>query len=308
MRRTRQSQSVAAGGRESIGVTDKEIENTMNVLQRLFGQPKPLIAMVHFPALPGRPSYDAGGGLELLLTRVRHDLHHLQDAGVDGLLFCNEQDLPYSFDVPPEIPATMAYIIGRLRDETRLPFGVNILWDPVATIRLAAATGAAFVREVFTGTYESDMGFWSPRGSDAFLVRRQLDAQNIAIFNNITPEFARSIANRSVAERAKVAEFFGADALLISGHMAGASADLDNIREAKDAAPRTPVLANTGVNETNIERLLGVADGAIVGTAFKVNGYIWNPVDPERAKRLVERARAVRAAETMASMGGRMEG
>lgn len=275
----------------------------MNVLQRLFAQPKPLIAMVHFPALPGRPDYDSAGGLEHILSRVRQDLHHLQDAGVDGLLFCNEKDLPYSFDVAAEIPATMAYIIGRLRDEVRLPFGVNILWDPVSTIRLAAATGALFVREVFTGTYESDMGLWSPRGSDAFLVRRQLDAQHVAVFNNITPEFARSIAGRSVAERARVAEFFGADALLISGQMAGASADLANIREAKEAAPKTPVLANTGVNETNIERLLDVADGAIVGTTFKVDGYIWNPVDPERARRLVERVRAVRAATTVGVEG-----
>ena len=278
-------------------------EDSMNVLQRLFAQPKPLIAMVHFPALPGRPHYDAAGGLEMLFSRVRQDLHHLQDAGVDGLLFCNEKDLPYSFEVPAEIPATMAYIIGRLRDEVRIPFGVNILWDPVATIRLAAATGALFVREVFTGTYESDMGLWSPRGTDAFLARRQLDAQHVAVFNNITPEFARSIANRSVAERAKVAEFFGADALLISGQMAGASADAANIREAKEATPQTPVLANTGVNEANIERLLAVADGAIVGTAFKVDGYIWNPVDPARAQRLVERVRAMRASSAVGVEG-----
>ncbi len=239
----------------------------------------------------------------MLFSHVRQDLHHLQDAGVDGLLFCNEKDLPYSFEAPAEIPATMAYIIGRLRDEVRIPFGVNILWDPVATIRLAAATGALFVREVFTGTYESDMGLWSPRGTDAFLVRRQLDAQHVAVFNNITPEFARSIANRSVAERAKVAEFFGADALLISGQMAGASADAANIREAKEATPQTPVLANTGVNEANIERLLAVADGAIVGTAFKVDGYIWNPVDPERAQRLVERVRAMRASSAVGVEG-----
>ncbi len=197
----------------------------MTVLQRVFATPKPLIAMVHFPALPGRPHYDTSGGLEAILDRVRHDLGHLQDAGVDGLLFCNEKDLPYSFEVPAEIPATMAYVIGNVRSEVHVPFGVNILWDPIATIRLAASTGASFVREVFTGTYESDMGLWSPRGTDAFLVRRQLDAQHVAIFNNITPEFARSIANRTVAERARVAEFFGAEALLISGQMAGASAD-----------------------------------------------------------------------------------
>ena len=266
----------------------------MDILQRLFTVPKPVIAMVHFPALPGRPSYDAAGGLEAILARVRYDLHALQEAGVNGVLFCNEKDLPYSFEVSAEIPAAMAYVIGRVRDEVQVPFGVNILWDPVATVRLAAATSASFVREVFTGTYESDMGLWSPKGTEAFLVRRQLDCQHVAVFNNITPEFARSIAGRSVAERAKVAAFFGADALLISGQMAGSSADPEYIREAKEAVPDIPVLANTGVSETNIDTLLSIADGAIVGTSFKVDGYIWNPVDPERARLLMARARALR--------------
>jgi len=270
------------------------MEDGMDVLQRLFVTPKPLIAMVHFPALPGRPRYDAAGGVDAILTRVRHDVRALQEAGVDGLLFCNEQDLPYSLQVEAEIPATMAYVIGRVRDEVTVPYGVNILWDPLATIRLAATTGATFVREVFTGVYESDMGLWSPRGTDAFLLRRHLQAERVAIFNNITPEFARSMANRSVAERARAAAFFGADALLISGQMAGATADPVQIREAKEAAPDTPVLANTGVTADNIARLLAVADGAIVGTSFKVDGYIWNAVDPERAQRIVEHARAAR--------------
>ncbi|MEO6888531.1 MAG: BtpA/SgcQ family protein [Ktedonobacteraceae bacterium] len=266
----------------------------MDILQRLFATPQPIIAMVHFPALPGRPAYDAQGGLDAILARVQHDIQHLQAAGVDGLLFCNEHDLPYSFEVEAEIPATMAFIIGQLREQVHIPFGVNILWDPIATIRLAAATGAVFVREVFTGTYESDMGLWSPRGSEAFLVRKRLECQHIAIFNNITPEFAASIAGRSVAERARVAAFFGADALLISGQMAGASADPEKIREAKEAVSHIPVLANTGASEANIGRLLSVADGAIIGTSLKVDGYIWNAVDPERASRLMQRVRALR--------------
>ncbi len=270
------------------------MEQHMDILQRLFATPKPIIAMVHFPALPGRPAYDAQGGLAAILARVQHDVQHLQAAGVDGLLFCNEHDLPYSFEVEAEIPATMAFIIGQLREQVHIPFGVNILWDPIATIRLAAATGATFVREVFTGTYESDMGLWSPRGSEAFLVRKNLESQHIAIFNNITPEFAASIAGRSVAERARVAAFFGADALLISGQMAGAAADPEKIREAKEAVSHIPVLANTGASEANIERLLSVADGAIIGTSFKVDGYIWNAVDPERANRLMQRVRALR--------------
>jgi uncharacterized protein len=49
-----------------------------------------------------------------------------------------------------------------------------------------------------------------------------------------------------------------------------------------------PVLANTGVTEDNVGRILKVADGLVVGTSLKVDGGIWNPVDPARARRLVE--------------------
>jgi len=283
-------------------VSSKE-EESVTILERLFAQPKPVIAMVHFPALPGRPYFDAQGGLDAILARVRADLHHLQEAGVDGVMFCNEKDLPYSLEVSAEIPATMAFVIGQLLSEVRVPFGVNVLWDPLATIRLAAATGAAFVREVFTGVYESDMGLWAPRGSDAFVLRKQLECQQVAIFNNITPEFARSIAGRTVAERARTAAFFGADALLISGAMAGAAVDPGALREAKDTVPSVPILANTGVAEHNIDELLSIADGAIVGTSFKQDGYIWNPVDPERARRLMDRARALRTHTRLSAVG-----
>jgi uncharacterized protein len=85
-----------------------------------------------------------------------------------------------------------------------------------------------------------------------------------------------------------VGDRHGVDALLVSGQMAGVSAELDDLREARDAAPQVPVLANTGVTEENLGRILKVADGLVVGTSLKVDGEIWNPVDPARARRLVE--------------------
>lgn len=42
----------------------------------------------------------------------------------------------------------MAAIIGALKSEITVPFGVNVLWDPMATVVLGAATEAAFAREV----------------------------------------------------------------------------------------------------------------------------------------------------------------
>ena len=51
---------------------------------------------------------------------VGRDLETLQAAGVDGVLFCNEDDIPYQLVVGPEIPAAMAAVIGELRASVRV--------------------------------------------------------------------------------------------------------------------------------------------------------------------------------------------
>jgi uncharacterized protein len=60
--------------------------------------------------------------------------------------------------------------------------------------------------------------------------------------------------------------------------------------------PEVPVLVNTGAKAETIAEYLRVADGCIVGSDLKVDGYTWNPVDPERAKRFVDNARGTVAA------------
>ena len=136
----------------------------------VFGDKKPVIAMVHLGAMPGTPLHDSAGGVDGILVAASRDLDALQAAGVDAVMFGNENDRPYELKVDVASTATMAYVIGRLRDRISVPFGVNVLWDPMASMALAAATGAAFVREIFTGTYASDMGIWAP---DAGAARRQ---------------------------------------------------------------------------------------------------------------------------------------
>ena len=85
-----------------------------------------------------------------------------------------------------------------------------------------------------------------------------------------------------------------ADALLISGPQAGAHIDLADLREAKQSAGDVPVLANTGVTHDSAGETLAIADGVIVGTALKVDGSTWNPVDPVRAGQMVKIARSAR--------------
>jgi membrane complex biogenesis BtpA family protein len=260
-----------------------------------FGTSKPVIAMVHFPGLPGRPRHDRPAGRAHLADVVGHDVAALQDAGVDGLLFCNEADLPYQLAVGPEIPAAMAAVIGELRSAVRVPFGVNILWDARASLALARATGAAFIREVLTGVYESDLGMIAPAIGDLAAYRDAIGAGDVALFDNIAPEFASAIGSRGIAERARGAAFLGADAILISGPAAGVPFAMSDLAAAKDAVPQTPVVANTGVRAESIRDILAIADAVIVGTSLKVDGITWNPVDPVRAQKLMEAARSARS-------------
>jgi hypothetical protein len=270
----------------------------MDALERIFGIRKPVIAMLHFPGLPGRPRFDPVAGTRRLVDSLGADLVTLQEAGVDGVLFCNEADIPYQLKVGPEIPAAMAAAIGELSGDVRVPFGVNILWDAIASLALARATGARFIREVLTGVYESDLGMIEPHIGDVAGYRAAIGAGDVALFDNIAPEFSSAIGGRSIADRARGAAFLGMDAILISGPAAGVPFEMSNLAAAKDAVP-IPVIANTGVRAERIAEVFAVADGAIVGTSIKRDGVTWNPVDRARAMRLMEAARSARAAATV---------
>jgi membrane complex biogenesis BtpA family protein len=254
--------------------------------------------MLHLPGLPGRPLHDVAGGADAILEPVARDLAVLQEAGVDGLLFCNEKDYPYQLKVGPEVAAAMAATVGRLRDRIRVPFGVNLLWDPKATLAVARATGASFIREVLTGVYESDFGMIEPNIGELAAYRVAIGAADVALFDNISPEFSSPIGTRTVADRARGAAFLGMDAILISGWAAGSPMAMGDLIAAKEAAPETPVIANTGVQADRIAEIFTVADGAIVGTSLKVDGITWNPVDRDRALRLMDAARAARSSQT----------
>ncbi len=262
---------------------------------RVFGRVKPVIAMVHLAASPGAPLFDSQAGIEGVVEGARKDLKALQAAGFDAVMFGNENDRPYELKADAAAAATMAYVIGRLRAELATPFGVNVLWDPMSTLAVAAATGAAFVREIFTGSYASDMGFWTPDAGAALRYRKRLDRGDLALLFNVSAEFAYSLDKRSLADRARSAVFSSIpDAILVSGAITGEAARMEDLEATKRALPATPVLANTGVKHATIRDVLEVADGIIVGSALKVDGDTWKPVDPERANEFMRLARASR--------------
>jgi uncharacterized protein len=264
-------------------------------MEKVFGVKKPVIGMCHFHPLPGDPQFDPEKGLEWVYDHARDDLIALQQGGVDAVMFSNEFSLPYLTRVDTVTVACMARVIAALLPEIKIVHGVNVLWDPVASLDLAVATDARFVREIFTGVYASDFGIWNTNCGAVVRHQHAIGAQNVRLLFNIVPESASYLAERDVADIARSTVFnTNPDALCVSGLTAGSETSAQTLRIVKEAVPDTPVFANTGVKAGNVIEQLSIADGAVIGTAFKREGYIWNLVEEGRVKEIMDQVHALR--------------
>lgn len=249
----------------------------MSWIESMFGVRKPIIAMLHLDALPGDPRFRRETSIQEIAAHAGADLEALQNGGVDGVLFSNEFSLPYQRTMDMVTPAAMAYVIGALRSELRVPFGVDAISDGGATLELAAAVGADFVRGTFSGVYVGDGGLYN--NDFAALMRRKaaLPLDNLKMLYFINPESDRNLDLRPLQEIAASTIFkVHPDGLCISANAAGQDVDEELITAVKSRNPEVAVLCNTGCRPDTIIRKLRVADAAVVGTYFKQGGKLEN--------------------------------
>ena len=249
----------------------------MSWIESMFGVRKPIIAMLHLDALPGDPRFRRETSIQEIAAHAGADLEALQNGGVDGVLFSNEFSLPYQRTMDMVTPAAMAYVIGALRSELRVPFGVDALSDGGATLELAAAVGADFVRGTFSGVYVGDGGLYN--NDFATLMRRKaaLPLDSLKMLYFINPESDRNLDLRPLQEIAASTIFkVHPDGLCISANAAGQDVDEELIAAVKSRNPEVAVLCNTGCRPDTIIRKLRVADAAVVGTYFKQGGKLEN--------------------------------
>ncbi len=270
--------------------------------EEMFGVRKPIVAMLHLDPLPGDPRYSSDSSMEQAAAHARQDLLALQEGGVDGVLISNEFSLPYERKMDFVTPASMARIIGELMSDIRIPYGVDCISDGAATIELAAAVNARFVRGTFSGVYVGDGGFYNNDFSKLLRRKAALHLDDLKMLYFINPESDCSLDTRSLADIAKSTIFKAhPDGLCISANAAGQDVDDALIKEVKDCAPETVVLCNTGCRTDTIEDKLKYADAAIVGTYFKQGGRLEDEayrnvrIDVNRVKEFMNAVREIRA-------------
>ncbi|MFQ5662678.1 MAG: BtpA/SgcQ family protein [Terriglobia bacterium] len=266
-------------------------------LADLFGVPKPVIGMVHLWPLPGAPGY-TGYGMSTIIEHALRDAEALVAGGVDGLIVENMWDLPYYVGprVKPEAMTAQAVAAAEVAKRFPLPVGINVIHNGgVVCLAIAVAAGARFIRVcILTGARLWDTGELDPGcAADLLRKRKELHAEDIHVFADVDKKHSLSFPGLDLATHIEWTEFYGADALIVTGRMTGAAPEVEKVRQAKRLATR-PVLVGSGAAQENIGAFLQHADGVIVGSSLKKDGVMENPVDQERVRRFLEAVRAVR--------------
>lgn len=256
----------------------------------IFSNKKTVIGMVHLPPLPLSPLWK-GTQLDEIAEFALKDAASLEAGGVDALIIENQNDQPFlTGQVEPATVAFMAVLAYQVCRAVSIPIGVNILFnDWQSEIAVAEAVKAAFIRvEVLVDSSWSDVGLLNACAPELLRLRSALHSR-VNIFADVQGKYTLPCAPRPLVDSARDAQARGlADAIIVTGSGTGHATPVDSIREVK-AAVSIPVIAGSGTTPDNINDVFAVADGAIIGSYFKKNGKLQNPVDVDRVKLLVEK-------------------
>lgn len=266
----------------------------MGLAEEIFGVKKPIIGMIHLKPLLGTPGSTS---LRDVMDSALRDAENLVDGGVDGLMIENFFDSPfYPEIVPPHVVSSMTLIAWEIKRRYDLPIGINVLRnDAEASLAIASTIGAKFIRvNVHIGCVVTDQGIIQGKAYQTIRYRMLLGS-DVKIFADVNVKHGYTLYRVSLAQVSKDAYYRGkADAIILTGPETGVEANIDDLRMVREALPDAPIFVGSGVNPDNVEAMFRYADGAIVGTYFKKDGVVTNPVDPIRVKKLMEIVRRIR--------------
>jgi len=265
----------------------------MATFRALFPAPKPIIGVIHLPALPGFPQ---SRGLDFAIGKALADLAALERGGADGVLVENEYDRPHAVLAAPETTACMTRVTREVvMAARRTVVGIEILLnDPEASLAVARAAGARFIRtDYFVDPMERPEHGGAMRiDPEAVMAYRdRIGASDVLVLADIQVKYARMTIPRGLDESARLAGRHGAAAAIVSGDATGDPPNPADLAQAKRGAADLPILIGSGFDEGNAAQLLAASDGAVVGTSLKRGDHI----DAARVATLVGIARRFRA-------------
>lgn len=261
----------------------------MPAKRKIFSSAKPVVAMIHLGALPGTPAQ------RLSLAEIEKlavcEAKIFRAAGVHGLILENMHDTPYlRGSVGPEIVAAMAIIARSVKQESRLPCGIQILAGAnLEAMAVAHAAGLDFIRaEGFAFAHVADEGFIESSAAELLRYRRMIGADNIQVWTDVKKKHSSHAitADVDIGETAHAVEFMRGDVVIVTGMVTGDAPQANDVL-AVQRKTSLPVYLGSGVTAANLGSFYTAADGFIVGSEFKQNGHWSRAVDPKRAEKFM---------------------
>ena len=242
-----------------------------------------VVGMVQLRPLPGSARY-TDEPLTSIIDAALAEVAVLDDCSFTGVQLQNMGDNPSSRRAGLETIAymtTAAVEIRRCHPELQLSILVN--WDAEASIAVADACGADFVRVEHTwiGASVTSWGVSQAQCHEATAFRSRIRSR-VPIFADVYEPHAVPLVERPVEAVAQAAvDEGGADGLFVTGRSFDESMAWG--KAIREVLPAVPLWLGGGATVENVAAARPLFDGVTVATSIK-RGDMRNAVDPDLAR------------------------
>lgn len=269
----------------------------MKSIKALYNISKPVIGMAEPLALPGSYGY-FGESVTEITDKLLKEVEEYAEGNFEGVILQNMQDTPIRQNSSFEAVAYMTHLSEAVRREfPHLVQGVLINWDGCASLAVAEAASADFIRieHCYVGAEVTTSGIINAQCVE-ILQMKKLMGSDMPIIPDIYEPHAAAIFPRPIESMVFSAITQGhIDGMFLSGHSVEETIEMGKkARMVADRFGGRDIIAGGGTNDANIYEILKVFDGVCIGHWIK-DGYLGNPINPEKLKRYmdeVERARS----------------
>jgi len=249
-----------------------------------------IIGVVHLKGLPGSPSNILS--LDEIINLAQKDVNSLVNGGVDGIIIENFGDVPFVKDnVSKRTVASFTSVVNNLAIGKDIYVGINVLRnDAIAALSIAESTKSDFVRiNILNNMMYTDQGIIEGNAHEVNFLKKTL-SHNIKIYADVFVKHAVPPPGSTIQNHTKeLLERAGADVVIITGDGTGQEINFDDLMKVRKIVPKGKLAVGSGVTVSNIQNYIGIADILIIGTHFKVERNVLNPVNTESVKRLISK-------------------
>lgn len=255
------------------------------------------IAMIQTPPLPGSFRH-SGQCLDEIIEYALAEARILSDCGFDAVIVQNMGDMPVRQQARPEVIAYFSILAKEIKSNFRdLLLGILINWDGVASLAVAHAANADFVRveHVYTGAEVTSTGLFTAQCCEITDMKKRLNT-TLPVFADVYEPHAVPLGAKPIEDAAweTIHEAF-ADGLFLSGKTFTESIEM--IERVRTTVPDATIFLGGGATDENVLEILKHYDGVCVAKWIK-NGSLMNPIDPERARRFIEKVNLAKEARS----------